>query len=85
MRGGAAAWCKPWLLLVAAVLAAVCSGAHGQTVAKPNYASDKELAPSATSSGLNLVGRTFDATGPDGVQALLANYTDDAGWADTFT
>jgi hypothetical protein len=93
MRAEPATRAQRWLPL-AVTLAAACPAASGQTVAKPNYASDAELAPSTTSSGLNLdqsvdgsgafLGRVFDATGPDGAMALLANYSDPAGWGDTF-
>lgn len=93
MQNDTTAQAQRWLLL-AVTLAAACSAVSGQTVAKPNYESDAELAPGTTSSGLNLdqsvdgsgtfLGRIFDATGPDGVVALLANHSDDAGWSDTF-
>ena len=93
MPADAVATVRPWVLLAVA-LAAACSAADGQTVAKPNYASDAELAPNATSSGLNpdqsvdgiggFLGRVFDASGPEGAGALLANHSDAAGWADTF-
>ena len=93
MRAERAAQAQRWLL-VAVALAVACSAASGQTVAKPNYESDAELSPSTASSGLNLdqsvdgsgafLGRVFDATGPDGAMALLANYSDPAGWSDTF-
>lgn len=89
MRDSACDW-----LLLAVLLAAAGTAAHSQPL-KPNHASDQELAPNTTLSGLNLVpsvngtgafpGRVFDSTGPDGVAALLTNISDPAGWSDTFT
>lgn len=83
-----------WWSLIAVLLVAAGTAAHGQPL-KPNYASDQELSPNTTLSGLNLVpsvngtgafpGRVFDATGPDGVAKLLVNISDPAGWSDTIT